>query len=172
MNINIKSSPVYSMYWSNISPTVINNQRNVFESMGINLHQELADGVSHGRWMDLKISTTPDDQVIIFCDIDAFPLKKEAFQDALTFAQNGGVYGLAQTANQLPNKNFIYAGPMFLAFSKKTWRILGEPSFRSTPEHDAGQLLTMVAREQNISVLVINPAAINETAPYPEIQCS
>lgn len=45
--------------------------------------QEPADKVAHGRWMDDKIATADDEDILVFVDIDAFPITRAAYENAV-----------------------------------------------------------------------------------------
>ena len=97
------------------------------------------------------------DELIVFCDVDAFPLSRAALQNAIRHAEAGAVFGLAQSANHLGNPLSLYAGPMFLAFRKATWLQAGSPSLRPTRQFDVGQRLSHQAREHGVPVELLRP---------------
>lgn len=150
---------VYSLYWKNIDLEILLIQKKVFDFLKIPLNQILADKVPHGIWMDDIVKSAQDNDTLVFVDIDAFPLTKLAFDEAIISAENGEIFGLAQSANHVESKGIIYAGPMFLAFKKKTWLDLNRPSLNSTYNYDAAQYLTVCANEKNIPVNIIYPNA-------------
>ena len=154
----VNSPTVYSMHWNNISPTVRIGQAQVFSFLGIPLVQENADQVSHGTWMNEVIHRHASEDVILFCDIDAFPLHRQAYLQAVQAAEEGQVFGLAQFSSHKASQ-MIYAGPMFMAFRKSTWEALGCPSLERSKQHDAGELLTVRARDKNIPLLLPMPTA-------------
>lgn len=147
---------VHSMYWDNIDKKIIDGQKRVFEFLGVPLIQHAVDRVPHGEWMDRVVCESSDNDVIIFCDIDAFPLNLSAYERSEARARSGGIFGLAQYSNHKPTQ-FIYAGPMFMAFCKKTWRSLGEPSLKRTKSHDSAEALTIAARSANVLLELVNP---------------
>ena len=150
--------PVYSMYWNNISPTVKSGQSKVFESLNIPLIQENADQIPHGEWMQAVCQRHQSDDVIVFCDIDAFPLRHEAYLAAVAAAQSGCVFGLAQFSNHKPSAH-LYAGPMFMAFRKSTWEALGSPEFQTGNQYDAAELLSLRARDKGVALDLAMPTS-------------
>jgi len=158
---NNKTPMVRSMYWSNIDLDVINGQRRVFEYLGIPLNQQNADGIQHGDWMDSVVDEASNDDVIVFCDVDAFPVNYQAYQNAINYAQQGGIFGLAQFSNHKPTEH-IYAGPMFMAFSKKNWFELGKPSLKRTKNYDSGEALTAAALSQQKPIHLVRPSSCLE----------
>jgi hypothetical protein len=149
---------VHAMHWNNIDPRIIRGQAAVFNALEIPLKQHPADRMPHGDWMNSVIQSHADNAILVFVDIDAFPITKDAYLNAIEIAQAGGVFGLAQFSNHKPT-NEIYAGPMFAAFSKKTWQLIGSPSFSRTKTYDAGESLTASARENQVPVHLIYPTS-------------
>jgi hypothetical protein len=147
------------MYWSNVPQAVVSAQRRVFEYLGIELEQQRADGLPHGEWMDAVLNDAAEDDVVVMVDVDAFPLSRNAYDRSVAIAQAGSVFGLAQSANHLPSRDQIYAGPMYLAVSKSTWTKVGRPSMRATHLADAGQALTTAAQAHGHGVTLIMPTA-------------
>lgn len=148
-----------SMFWNNIPRSLLEDQARVFEHLGIPLAQEPADKVAHGCWMDEAIATADDDDILVFVDIDAFPVTHEAYEKAIEQARQGRVFGLAQTANHLDNRLQPYAGPMFLAFRKRLWREVGEPGMTRSSGCDAGQALSIAALQNKVGVTMVRPTA-------------
>lgn len=148
---------VHSMYWHNIPDTILEKQCAVFKHLQIELVQEAADKKSHGVWMNEVLERSASDEVVVFCDIDAFPLNQSAYAEAIRQAENGAVFGLAQFSNHKKGED-LYAGPMFMAIRKSTWQALGSPSLRSDREHDAAEVLSVRARERQIPLVMIRPS--------------
>lgn len=155
-----KYPTVYSLYWNNINSTILDSQKNVYKKFGIELIQDLADMKPHDIWMDEIIHSLPDDEIAVFSDVDAFPLSRVAYERAVAVARNGGVFGLAQTANHVTDKSFIYAGPMFFAISLKTYAQLGRPSFKCTDRADAAQELSYAALMYGVDLHLAYPTTV------------
>jgi hypothetical protein len=149
---------VYSMYWDNIPDLILKGQKSVFDFLRIPLIQENANEVSHGVWMNDVIDRHASDDVIIFSDVDAFPLKKDAYHRAVACAQRGGVFGLAQFSNHKKNTE-LYAGPMFMAFKKSTWEKLGRPQLKSSSANDAAEVISVLARQQQVELFLEMPTS-------------
>lgn len=150
------SMKTVSMYWNNIDPRIVQAQAAVFAHWGLALEQVERTGMAHGDWMDEVVAGLPDDGVVLFVDIDCIPTRKQAVTEAFDMAAQGKLYGVAQVANH-KDKDHIYVSPVFLCLSKKTWREMGEPSFRETAISDAGQHVTRVAQERGIPVQMSMP---------------
>ncbi len=149
---------VYSMYWDNIPDLILKGQKSVFDFLEVPLLQENANKISHGVWMNGVIDRHASDDVIIFCDIDAFPLKLDAYWRAVACAQRGGVFGLAQFSNHKKNTE-LYAGPMFMAFQKCTWEKLGRPQLKSSSANDAAEVISVLARQQQVELTLEMPSS-------------
>ncbi|MGJ8587447.1 MAG: hypothetical protein ACSHXW_04780 [Yoonia sp.] len=146
---------VLSPYWSNIDKSILRSQKSVFDKLKIPLKQIATDGESHGDWMD-RVAKNPEEEIIVFADIDAFPLNRDAYELAVKTAEIGGIFGLAQIANHIDPLG-IYAGPMFLAFSKETYLRLGQPSLCHSDRHDPAQLLSISAKEFGVPLTLFYP---------------
>jgi hypothetical protein len=148
----------YSLYWSNVPAAVTGAQRRVFERLGRPLDQQQLDRQPHGEWMNLVMQRAAPDEIVVFCDIDAFPLSAAAFDRAVESARRGAVFGLAQYANQKSNEA-LYAGPMFLAVARRTWERLGSPDLARNRQFDAGENLSHEARRQGVELELVMPCA-------------
>lgn len=147
---------ILSLYWDNIDKSIVKLQAEVFSFLNLKVEQHQVNGLMHGDWMDIEVSKCTDDEIIIFCDIDAFPINRNAFEYALAFANFGGIFGLAQVANHI-DKDHIYAGPMFLAFKKSTWISCGRPTLSHSQFYDVGQNLTYSAQNHGIPIEIKYP---------------
>jgi hypothetical protein len=149
---------VYSMYWDNISPAIRKAQQRVFAALGIPLVQEDANLMPHGEWMTDVLSRHQPDDVVVFCDIDAFPLTLAAYVQAMAAARQGVLFGLAQFSNHKRGQD-LYAGPMFMAFRKSVWESLGSPALAADKRYDAAEGLSAAARQRGIQVQMVMPTA-------------
>lgn len=147
---------VYSLYWANIDQKLVEQQASVFEHLNIPLEQHCCDGEDHGDWMTRLLGRANDDEILIFCDIDAFPLSFDAYKRAVEAASKNHLFGLAQFSSHTPNSE-IYAGPMFLALRKSFWIQLGSPNLRASSDHDAAEILTCICRERDKTVELVMP---------------
>lgn len=146
------------MHWENIPARILEKQKAVFAHLDISLQQHLENKVPHGRWMNELINQHHSDDIIVVCDIDAFPLNRRAYLQAVDCAQAGGLFGLTQFSNHKPG-NKVYAGPMFMAFRKQLWETLGKPDLLSSKLHDAAEILTVLAQQHNRPVTMCPPTA-------------
>lgn len=146
------------MHWNNISKCIRDGQKSVFKALSIDLIQENADQKSHGVWMNEVIDRHASEDIIVFCDIDAFPLTHDAYLNAVQSAEEGLVFGLAQFSNHKDGQE-LYAGPMFMAFRKRTWEELGSPNLKSNKNHDAAEILSAQARTHHVGVKLVMPSS-------------
>lgn len=149
-----KLPPVRTFYRSNISTDIITAQARVFEHLGIELIQTLDDSQTHAQWLDKTFGETED--LIVVCDVDAFPLNRPAFVAFVERIRAGSIVGLEQVCNHF-GKNDSYAGPMFLGCTSEVYATIGQPSLADTEDMDVGQPLTHVAQENGLTVEMIAP---------------
>lgn len=146
---------VRTLYHSNIDDRIIEHQKSVFDYLDIPLEQCLSNETSHGEWLDKAIHAT-DTDLLIFCDIDAFPVSRDAFDKMIAAARSGAIVGLAHVANHL-DPSHLYAGPIFLAFRRDIFESLGSPSLQDSRVHDVAQILTVRAEEAQLPLQLIMP---------------
>ncbi|MBI0555610.1 hypothetical protein F6Q06_14090 [Pectobacterium parmentieri] len=147
---------IVALYWDNIDIRPVDSQRKVFEKFGFHIEQQNIHDMDHGVWMTDILDNTPENDVVIIVDIDCIPLNANAVKKAIISARNGHIYGCAQSANHI-DINYIYAAPMFLALTGKTWRGVGRPTLLANKEFDVGGKLTLVAKNAGYSVDLVYP---------------
>ena len=153
------SQPVaHALHWDNISALVLDSQRAVFAALDLPLQQDHMHKLRHGIWMNQRIAESASEDIVVFCDVDAFPLRREGWEKAMQVASQNAIFGLAQFSNHRPTTE-IYAGPMFLAFRKSVWESLGCPDMRSSSGHDAGEALSLEARRKGVALHLMKPTA-------------
>lgn len=131
-------------------------QSRVFNFFGYPIEQQNLHGADHGAWMEKMLNSAADDEVVIIVDIDCIPLSAEAIERAVRVAQNGAIFGCAQSANHIDHR-FIYAAPMFLALTGRTWRLLDTPSLKAGEQYDVAGRLSAVARQRGVLVELVYP---------------
>ena len=139
---------------------VVESQRKVFEYFGEKIIQIKPDvWRGHASTVDAYLTENEWDHVILM-DIDCIPLNKNVIKDARDWALNNlGLYSVAQNPNHIPNA-VDYASPAFIAFSKKTYEELGNPSFQQTQKWDVGGELTHRAIEKNMTIKLMYPSEV------------
>lgn len=148
---------IISLYWDNVDPRLVESQRKVFEYFGFNIDQHKLHKKDHGEWMEENLSAATDDEVVVIVDIDCIPLNRQAVENAIVAARQGHVFGCAQSANHIDHR-YVYAAPMFLALTGKTWRHCGQPALRADDEFDAAGRLTVTAQQAGHTVDLIYPS--------------
>jgi hypothetical protein len=156
--------PVYSAFRDNVPAPVRETQARVFDHLGIPLEQQDMGDLPHGHWLDRLLADTAD-EVVVICDIDAFPLTRAAYDGAIAAARAGRIFGLAQVANHL-DPDHIYASPVFMAFSRDTFEALGAPSLVADDTLDAAQILTHRAEAAGVAIDLVYPTT-SVTSKWP-----
>ena len=151
---------IITVYTENVPNQVVEGQRKVFEEFGERIIQISPDEwLSHPHAIDAHLKNNEWDHAIVF-DIDCIPLNKDVVKDAREWVLNNiGLYSVAQNPNHIPNAA-DYASPAFIAFSRKTYEELGEPSFHEHVQWDVGGEFTHRAREKNIPVKLMYPSHV------------
>ncbi len=148
---------IVSMHWNNIDPTVVAGQRRVFKKLGYEVAQIDATGTAHGAWIDSVLAAAQPDDVLLFVDIDAFPLNKAVVERAFAAAEAGMIFGAAQTANHLPERDLIYAGPAFTCISRRCWETIGKPSATVDATNDVGMRIGREAIAHGVTMELLFP---------------
>ncbi|QDX99052.1 hypothetical protein EGD00_21395 [Pectobacterium carotovorum subsp. carotovorum] len=153
---DISDTRIVTLYWNNVDIRLVDAQRKVFEKFGFHIEQHNIHDMDHGVWMTDILDNTPDNNVVIIVDIDCIPLNAKAIEKAITSAHSGHIYGCAQSANHI-DYNYVYAAPMFLALTGRTWREVGRPTLLANKEFDVGGKLTLAAQNSGYSVDLVYP---------------
>ena len=153
---DISDTRIVTLYWNNVDIRLVDAQRKVFEKFGFHIEQHNIHDMDHGVWMTDILDNTPDNNVVIIVDIDCIPLNAKAVEKAITSAHSGHIYGCAQSANHI-DYNYVYAAPMFLALTGRTWREVGRPTLLANKEFDVGGNLTLAAQKPGYSLDLVYP---------------
>jgi hypothetical protein len=149
---------IVSMYWDNIDRRVVDAQRRVFEHFGFSIDQQERTGWDHWAFLDEYMAGLGEDDVALLMDIDCFPLNREIVDKAFAAAREGRLFGCAQSSNHI-DPDRLFAAPMFLAISRRTWDSLGRPSFKTDPQNDVAQKLNDIAVAAGVQVDMLFPWA-------------
>jgi hypothetical protein len=159
--INNRKIQAYSCYYSNITKDMINYQKKVFDLFGMSLTQELTQ-LQHSIYLDSKIKSIKDFDIIIFFDIDCIPLKPGLYEYIVdVISDNNSIIGIEQQANHI-QPLFIYAGPACLAFTKEVYEKLNKPTLAHGNGADGAGHLTLAARKNNVNVKLFNIVCSND----------
>lgn len=156
--VSVSLYTAHSFYRSNISADMLASQRAVFDHLGIPLEQHLDDSLTHAKWAERMLSGEGA-EVVVLVDIDAFPLRRDAYEELCSKAQDGALVGLAQVANH-KDPTRLYAGPMFLALRRDLYRDFGSPELERGDRVDVAQVLTDRAEEHGVQVELIYPSCV------------
>jgi len=151
---------IITVYNDIIPHGVVEGQRKVFEKFGENIIQIKPEKWGgHAHTVDFHLHNNEWDHAIVF-DIDCIPLKENVVKDAREWVLNNiGLYSVAQNPNHIPGAP-DYASPAFIAFSRKTYEELGEPSFQGTNHWDVGGEFTYKALEKNLPIKLMYPSEV------------
>ena len=149
---------IVALYWDNIDPRVVDAQRRVFSHFGLSIDQRERTGIGHGDFLDAYMAEIAEDDVALLMDIDCFPLNRAIVDRAFDAARNGRIFGCAQSSNHV-DPDRIFAAPMFMAISRRTWDSLGRPSFCPDNANDVAQRLNDVAVAAGVGIELIYPWA-------------
>lgn len=149
---------IVAMYWDNIDRRVVDAQRRVFEHFGYAIDQQERTGASHGAFLDDYMARLGEDDVALLMDIDCFPLNCEIVDEAFAAARDGRIFGCAQSSNHI-DPDRLFAAPMFMAISRRTWHSLGRPSFCTDSQNDVAQRLNDIAAAAGVPIDMLFPWA-------------
>lgn len=151
---------VVSFYMGNIAMDVVRAQAAAIRRFlpdGVDLVQ-LKTGFGHGRSIDLFLALS-DYDIVVLLDIDCIPIAADALPLLIGAAESGALVGAAQRANHICNHDHIYAGPFLMALSRKTYRVLGSPSFTETRRGDVAEELTYRAEAKHHPIRYLWPSS-------------
>jgi len=155
------NAQIYSLYWDNVDPALVEAQQAVFKAMQIPVNQHRINGMRHGEWIDWVMTRNDTTDVFLFIDIDCVPLSKEAVMRGIEKAASGTLYGAEGTANHI-DATRSYVGAWYAFINRKTWDVLGRPSAKETPHTDVLQLWSDTWRQAGAPVELIAPTAAEQ----------
>jgi len=149
--INGRNIRAFSCYMNNIPEKVVKYQKEVFNTLGMELNQELSNLPYHHTWMNQKINSI-DFDILIFFDIDCIPLKSGLYEYIVDqISDNNSIIGVEQV-NQTRSPDFVYAAPSCFGITKEVFEKMNKPSFNITNEYDCGGEFSWVAPIYNVDV--------------------
>lgn len=152
---------VYSIYMDNIPADVISFQRMCVEKFLPSYYTftQYFTSDTHAQTLT-SIANSSTSDIIIFLDIDAFPLTKDALRFLEINAYKGMLTGAVQRANHKSNGEHLYIGPFCMAFDRNKYQLLGSPSFRETNRADIGEELTFRWEERGEPLCFLWPTHV------------
>lgn len=149
---------VITFHNGNLDPELLSHQMAVFDKFQIPLEQ-IKTSYSHPAAIDHFIDKEDWDQIILF-DADCIPINNKAIPIAVeTIKNNHKIFAASQKASHIPDSK-IYAAPCFMAFTKKTYQHIGEPSFHATHRGDVAEEITYSCRAHQIAVELLYPTHV------------
>lgn len=153
---------IITFYNEKINPIIVESQRKVFEHFGLTIHQIKPDvWRGHGGSIDHFIQNHKKRwDYILLLDIDCIPLDKDIVPETIEWIMNNdGLFSVAQKASHIPN-SIVYASPAYLGFSRKTYDLLGRPTFGCTDRSDCAGELTYISHEKDLEVKLLYPTEV------------
>jgi hypothetical protein len=139
---------IVTFYYEDLHPTFAQLHRKVVEKlMPENAIYYQIKTNSHGhamtRFAKSMCLQSFDLQVdkLIFLDIDAIPLCREALTEPF---QRHSFWGCVQRANHIENGEHLYASPFAMGLMLNTYQHLNQPDFSATERGDVGEEITYV----------------------------
>jgi hypothetical protein len=155
---------IITFYNQRINPDVVESQKKVFNHFGLSLNQiNFGEWLGHGRIIDNYLSNLTNDwEYLVLFDIDSIPLTKDIVPEAIDWAiNNTGIFSVAQKASHIKD-SIVYASPAFLAISRKTYELLGNPTFDQTYRSDCAGELTHAAIDKGFKVNLMYPSHVEK----------
>ncbi|CAB4159540.1 hypothetical protein UFOVP699_276 [uncultured Caudovirales phage] len=153
---------IATFYNERIDKNVVAYQKRVFDHFGISLNQVMPENWgTHGSAVNDYINSLGDSwEYFVLFDIDCIPLTRTVVQESIDWAlSHTGILGVAQRANHIKD-SILYAGPAFLVFSRKTFDLLGRPSFSGNSRSDNGGELTYECVSRGYEVNLLYPSHV------------
>lgn len=153
---------IVTFYNNKIDKVVLEYQKKVFNYFNLSILQICPEKWgTHGSVIDDYIKSLGEDwEYLVIFDVDCIPLTSTIVPQSINWVKsNTGIIGVAQNANHIKN-SIIYAGPAFLAFSKKTYGILDRPSFCGNERSDNGGELTHMCLKKGYPINLLYPTSV------------
>ena len=129
------------------------------------LHGDVCNKLIHKMFYEYQEGA----DCILFLDIDAIPLSKEALEWTLHMAYSGHLVGNAQRSNHYDNDQHVFAAVSYAAFTRETFEKAGSPTMCFSKKYDCSELLTVKCEDNNIPVSLLLPThseAPNQDGEY------
>jgi hypothetical protein len=147
-----------TFYNDKINPEIPQYQKKVFDHFSLKINQIKSDTwPGHGQLVDNYIKSLGDNwEYFVLFDIDSIPLDKNIINEGIEWClKNLGLFSVAQ--RHYKKSEVVYASPAFLIFSKKTYELIGRPSFVETHRSDVAGELTHKCIENSLPVNILYP---------------
>lgn len=152
-----------TFYNDRINNEIVEYQKKVFDYFSLDLNQiHCKDWPGHGHLVDRHINSLGENwEYFVLFDIDCIPLDKDIINEGINWSKNNlGLFSVAQ--RHYKKSEVVYASPAFLVFSKKTYDLLGKPTFVETERSDVAGELTHKCIEMNLDLNIIYPTSVEQ----------
>jgi len=152
-----------TFYNNRIDKKIVDYQKKVFDLFNLPLNQIYCEKwIGHGQLIDNHIKSLGDSwEYFVLFDIDSIPLDNKIIDDGLSWCEkNLGLFSVAQ--RHYKKSEVVYASPAFLIFSKKTYDLIGRPSFVETVRSDVAGELTHKCIEMNLELNIMYPTSVEK----------
>lgn len=143
---------------NNTNLELILNHKRVMNNFDLNVNYT-QENVHHGAWINRVLQSDTITDIFVFIDIDCIPLKREYFDEAIQYAQNGYLVGNAQVTNCIKEKHDLFCAPSFLIISKEYYEKIGKPSAVNNHRSDIAQEFTRAAVDKELRLKMYFPTS-------------
>jgi hypothetical protein len=149
--VNGREFQIYACYNSNVNKEMVEDQKKIFNLFNMEITQELTN-LHHPAWMQQKVKSLNDFDIVVFFDIDSIPLKPGLYEYILEQIKDGNSFIGIEQSRDSSDPNITYAGPACIAVTKTTYEKLGNPTFMNTHRADSAGELTVMAKERGVDI--------------------
>lgn len=152
-----------TFYNDKINKNIVSYQKKVFDFFKLSLNQIYCEKwIGHGQLVDNYIKSLGGDwEYFVLFDIDCIPLDNKIIEDGISWSKkNLGLFSVAQ--RHYRKSEVVYASPAFLIFSKKTYDLMGRPSFVETRRSDVAGELTHKCIEMGLKLNIMYPTSVEQ----------
>jgi len=163
-----KNVGIYSYYSYDLDKSIAEHQKLVFDHFNMNLTQIKGSQnksieekhKEHGDILTDIVRNTNHKYYLLF-DVDTIPLNTNFIMKMSKEIYSDMLIGAMGCANHI-DKNYVYAHPCCIAFSKDLYEDVGKPEFAFCENNDTAQLLTRLARKHRKCVKLWNITGCDE----------
>jgi len=123
------------------------------------LHGDVCNKLIHKMFYEYQEGA----DCILFLDVDAIPLSREALEWTLDMAYSGHLVGNAQRSNHYDNDQHVFAAISYAAFTRETYEKAWSPTMCFTKKYDCSELFTVNCERAGIPVTLLMPSGSEST---------
>jgi hypothetical protein len=157
----VEKAVIISFYMQNCPTEFRDYQQKVVQKFNPGYqHAQVQYVGEHGAAMNQVLNMAKDQgvKVVLFLDIDAIPLHKDALHYYIKKAADGFLVGNAQRSNHIINNQHVYCGSPCVGISVENWIKIGSPSAKPTTRGDVAEELTYAAEAANLPIDIVMPS--------------